>query len=110
MKLAGMSGALEDPGGPGTRGAGHPWWNDQTAGRAGGPPGDVCRWPGRPEGPCPAAGAGCLAPGCRFRDCHHDREPGCAVTAAVDAGRVAPHRVALLHALLGESAGARGQR
>jgi ribosome biogenesis GTPase len=47
---------------------------------------------------------------CRFRDCRHDREPGCAVTAAVDAGGVAPHRVALLHALLAESAAARGHR
>ncbi len=39
---------------------------------------------------------------CRFRDCRHDAEPGCAVTAAVDAGRVAPHRVALLHAIARE--------
>ncbi len=41
---------------------------------------------------------------CRFRDCHHDREPGCAVVAAVDDGRVAPFRLALLHALQRESA------
>ena len=41
---------------------------------------------------------------CRFRDCRHDREPGCAVTAAVDAGRVEAIRVALLHALKRESA------
>jgi ribosome biogenesis GTPase len=27
-----------------------------------------------------------LADGCKFRDCRHDREPGCAVKAAVDAG------------------------
>jgi ribosome biogenesis GTPase len=27
-----------------------------------------------------------LAGGCKFRDCRHDREPGCAVKAAVDAG------------------------
>jgi ribosome biogenesis GTPase len=27
-----------------------------------------------------------LAEGCRFRDCRHDREPGCAVKAAVDQG------------------------
>ncbi len=44
---------------------------------------------------------------CRFRDCRHDREPGCAVTAAVAAGKVAPHRVALLHTLLRESGGRR---
>lgn len=44
---------------------------------------------------------------CRFRDCRHDQEPGCAVSAAVDAGRVAPHRVALLHALVAASTAAR---
>ena len=44
---------------------------------------------------------------CRFRDCRHDREPGCAVQAAVDAGTVAPHRVALLHALIAGSKAAR---
>jgi ribosome biogenesis GTPase len=40
---------------------------------------------------------------CRFRDCRHDREPGCAVQAAVDRGEIAPHRVALLHAMVAES-------
>ena len=40
---------------------------------------------------------------CRFRDCRHDREPGCAIRAAVDAGRIAPQRLALLHALRGEA-------
>ena len=40
---------------------------------------------------------------CRFRDCQHDAEPGCAVQAAVDDGRVAPHRVALLHAMIREA-------
>jgi ribosome biogenesis GTPase len=29
---------------------------------------------------------------CRFRDCQHDREPGCAVKAAVESGAVAPDR------------------
>jgi ribosome biogenesis GTPase len=29
-----------------------------------------------------------LAPECRFRDCAHQREPGCAVLAAVDDGRL----------------------
>jgi ribosome biogenesis GTPase len=38
-----------------------------------------------------------LAEGCRFADCRHDGEPGCAVAAAVadgslDAGRLASHR------------------
>ena len=29
-----------------------------------------------------------LAPGCRFRDCRHRTEPGCAVRAAIDAGEL----------------------
>lgn len=32
------------------------------------------------------------ARGCRFPDCSHTHEPGCAVEAAVEAGRVAPFR------------------
>ncbi|HEX4885822.1 MAG TPA: ribosome small subunit-dependent GTPase A [Casimicrobiaceae bacterium] len=40
---------------------------------------------------------------CRFRDCQHDREPGCAVQAAVARGEVAAHRVALMHALVAQS-------
>jgi len=40
---------------------------------------------------------------CRFRDCRHDREPGCAVRAAVERGEIAPHRVALMHTLVAES-------
>jgi len=48
-----------------------------------------------------------LAGRCRFRDCRHDREPDCAVRAAVAAGTVEPQRVALLHALLDESRAAR---
>jgi ribosome biogenesis GTPase len=35
-----------------------------------------------------------LAAGCRFRDCRHDREPGCAVTAAVVDGRLTAERLA----------------
>jgi ribosome biogenesis GTPase / thiamine phosphate phosphatase len=33
-----------------------------------------------------------LGEGCRFRDCRHDREPGCAVKAAVDSGLLAAAR------------------
>ena len=44
---------------------------------------------------------------CRFRDCRHDREPGCAVQGAVAQGAVAAHRVALLRALIAESEAAR---
>ena len=40
---------------------------------------------------------------CRFRDCRHEHEPGCAVRSAVTQGRIAPQRVALLQALLREA-------
>jgi ribosome biogenesis GTPase len=33
-----------------------------------------------------------LAPGCRFRDCRHDAEPGCAVKQAVAEGRLEERR------------------
>jgi ribosome biogenesis GTPase len=45
---------------------------------------------------------------CRFRDCRHDREPGCAIRAAVDDGRIAPQRLALLHALRAAAESAQG--
>ena len=35
-----------------------------------------------------------LAGGCRFRDCSHDTEPGCAVKAAVEAGTIDERRLA----------------
>jgi ribosome biogenesis GTPase len=44
---------------------------------------------------------------CRFRDCRHDREPGCAIREAVARGDVAPHRLALMHAMVAESRAAR---
>lgn len=34
-----------------------------------------------------------LAQGCRFRDCRHDREPGCAARAAVDDGTLPADRL-----------------
>jgi len=34
-----------------------------------------------------------LADGCRYRDCGHAEEPGCAVTAAVDSGALAAERL-----------------
>ena len=34
-----------------------------------------------------------LAPQCRFRDCTHDHEPGCAVQAAIKAGTLDPARL-----------------
>ena len=43
-----------------------------------------------------------LADGCRFQPCLHDREPGCAVHAAVDAGALSPARWARYRELLAE--------
>jgi ribosome biogenesis GTPase len=44
-----------------------------------------------------------LAVGCRFGDCTHDGEPGCAVQAAVDSGTMPPERLASYHKLMGEA-------
>ncbi|MEJ7138474.1 ribosome small subunit-dependent GTPase A [Amphibiibacter pelophylacis] len=43
-----------------------------------------------------------LSPDCRFLDCRHGHEPGCAVSAAVAAGRLSPRRLALYHEILNE--------
>ena len=45
-----------------------------------------------------------LAEGCRFRDCAHDAEPGCAVRAAVAAGELAEARFDQYHAQRAEAA------
>jgi ribosome biogenesis GTPase len=47
-----------------------------------------------------------LAAGCRFSDCSHDREPGCAVRAALADGTLAPERFAGWQALEREAASA----
>jgi ribosome biogenesis GTPase / thiamine phosphate phosphatase len=41
---------------------------------------------------------------CRFRDCKHDREPGCAVQAAIEDGRLDPDRFHSLERLVAEEA------
>lgn len=43
-----------------------------------------------------------LARECRFSDCHHEGEPGCAVTAAIEAGTLSPERLASHHKLEAE--------
>ncbi len=40
---------------------------------------------------------------CRFRNCRHDHEPGCALTAAVEQGRLSAQRLASLRLLLATS-------
>jgi ribosome biogenesis GTPase len=43
-----------------------------------------------------------MAPECRFRDCMHMKEPGCAVTGAVEAGEIDAERYASYAALVTE--------
>jgi len=50
-----------------------------------------------------------LAGDCRFRDCRHEKEPGCAVRAAMERGEVDPARLASWSKLGGEIARA-GER
>jgi ribosome biogenesis GTPase len=45
-----------------------------------------------------------LAAECRFRDCRHRQEPGCAVRAAVERGAMSPGRLESYHKLQGEQA------
>jgi len=47
-----------------------------------------------------------LAAGCRFADCGHDAEPGCAVTAAIATGELPADRLASYRKLLREVAAA----
>lgn len=44
-----------------------------------------------------------LAEQCRFRDCHHQQEPGCAVRAAVETGELSPQRLASYQTLMEET-------
>lgn len=45
-----------------------------------------------------------LAQDCRFRDCRHDTEPGCAVLAAVESGTLLPERLESYRKLEAEAA------
>jgi ribosome biogenesis GTPase len=45
-----------------------------------------------------------LAGACRFADCRHEAEPGCAVRAALDAGSLDPARLARYRKLTAEEA------
>ena len=40
---------------------------------------------------------------CRFRECLHDREPGCAVSEAAETGRISPERLNRYRILLAEA-------
>ena len=43
-----------------------------------------------------------LSANCRFRDCQHDHEPGCAVQAAIKAGKIDPARLPRWRKLVAE--------
>jgi ribosome biogenesis GTPase len=51
-----------------------------------------------------------LSEKCRFRDCRHEGEPGCAVIAAVETGELDESRLASYHKLQREIAAARRRR
>jgi ribosome biogenesis GTPase len=51
-----------------------------------------------------------IAAGCRFRDCAHEDEPGCAVRAAVEEGRLDPARLESLRKLEAEARAAELRR
>jgi ribosome biogenesis GTPase / thiamine phosphate phosphatase len=51
-----------------------------------------------------------LAGSCRFRDCRHEREPGCAVTAAIAAGDLPSDRLRARRKLEREAAHIEGRR
>ena len=45
-----------------------------------------------PKGGVTSGDVARLAPQCRFRDCRHDSEPGCALLGAVESGQIHPRR------------------
>jgi len=47
---------------------------------------------------------------CRFRDCRHEAEPGCAIRGALDAGTISPQRFGQFRALRDELAHAEAAR
>jgi len=47
---------------------------------------------------------------CRFRDCKHDREPGCAVRVAIEEGTLDPDRFASFERLVAEEAALEGEQ
>jgi ribosome biogenesis GTPase len=51
-----------------------------------------------------------LAAGCRFADCRHESEPGCAVRAAIAAGELDPARLSHQRKLEGEQRWAAGRK
>jgi ribosome biogenesis GTPase len=68
---------------------------------------DIGLWGLRPHDVAAAFPDVCrVAQGCRFDDCRHGEEPGCAVRAAVDAGTLHASRYDSFRTMLGEAAAA----
>lgn len=63
---------------------------------------ELALWDG--PGETAFAEIGALASACRFRDCRHEREPGCAVRSAAEEGRLDPGRLTGFRKLLKEEA------
>jgi ribosome biogenesis GTPase len=61
-------------------------------------------WDAGDAGSATFADIDALAAACRFRDCRHLQEPGCAVRAAVVAGTLSSGRVESYHKLQAEQA------
>jgi ribosome biogenesis GTPase len=59
-------------------------------------------WSVDEDGPAGFADVEAFAEGCRFRDCSHHGEPGCAVAEALADGRLAEGRLAGFHKLAAE--------
>jgi len=62
-------------------------------------PADLTRW--LPE-------FAAVTQACRFADCHHAEEPGCAIRAALAAGAISPGRYAFYRKLLAQDGGSGG--
>lgn len=65
---------------------------------------ELALWAEGEEGPLGFDDVASLAAACRFRDCRHQGEPGCAVVEAVDAGELEPARLEAWSKLERESA------
>ncbi len=65
---------------------------------------EVGMWAGEEANDTTFAEIAELADGCRFSDCSHDHEPGCAVRAAVERDELDAERLASFHRLRREAA------
>lgn len=71
---------------------------------------ELSLWSEDDRGPVGFEDVASLAEGCRFRDCAHDGEPGCAVARALTDGSLRPERLAAYRKLEAEQRRFAGQR